>query len=389
MVTVFKFLGREEIDNVATCINYRVDRMVYFGFNDEVMRQKDMLRHFLQDYCGVSSVAFITFSQNSLNSIIRRMREAIEKEKENGADFYFDITGGESLILIAFGRLSLEYETPMHSIDVKTGQTMEIDEGVDRSISEVVEANSFRMDIDRWIELKGGAINYTMHKEHKSVDDPDFMADVESLWRFMRRYPTYWNAFSEFIRNHMMPKNGLRLSVGSGELNRMLQVNKAKLNTVKLFKDMLDELSALGLVEDLDYSEGSCSYKYKNKHVLDCLTDGGTVLELQVFLREKALADDCRVGVHLDWDGVIHEEWGVDVLNEVDVLTLHGNVPTFISCKSGRMNSTQTLHALYELDTVAERFGGKYARKKLVTILPLPEVYADRAEEMGIELESQ
>ena len=97
-------------------------------------------------------------------------------------------------------------------------------------------------------------------------------------------------------------------------------------------------------------------------------------------------SDDCKVGVHLDWDGVIHEKPGEDVLNEIDVLSLKGYIPTFISCKSGRMDSHQSLHALYELDTVARRFGGKYAKKVLVTSEKLRPMYVERAEEMGIVL---
>jgi hypothetical protein len=75
------------------------------------------------------------------------------------------------------------------------------------------------------------------------------------------------------------------------------------------------------------------------------------------------------------------------VLNEIDVLTLKGNIPTFISCKTGKMGPSNTLHALYELQTVAERFGGKYEKKVLVTSRMPAEVYITRAEEMEIKIE--
>ena len=62
-------------------------------------------------------------------------------------------------------------------------------------------------------------------------------------------------------------------------------------------------------------------------------------------------------------------------------------MPKFISCKTGKMSPTNTLHALYELNTVASRFGGKYARKVLVSSRPINDVYRTRAQEMGIEVE--
>ena len=52
------------------------------------------------------------------------------------------------------------------------------------------------------------------------------------------------------------------------------------------------------------------------------------------------------------------------------------------------MGPSQSLHALYELETVAERFGGKYAKKVLVSVQPLSRTYAERAKEMDIEVRS-
>ena len=42
---------------------------------------------------------------------------------------------------------------------------------------------------------------------------------------------------------------------------------------------------------------------------------------------------------------------------------------------------------MYELQTVADRFGDKYSKKVLVTARPLGDVYMERAEEMGIEVQ--
>jgi hypothetical protein len=88
----------------------------------------------------------------------------------------------------------------------------------------------------------------------------------------------------------------------------------------------------------------------------------------------------------IDWDGVEHKNKGIDVLNEIDVLCIDGNIPTFISCKGGRMDDGQALDPMYELLTVAKRFGGKYAKKVLAVVHPLKDVYMSRAQEMEIEI---
>ena len=90
--------------------------------------------------------------------------------------------------------------------------------------------------------------------------------------------------------------------------------------------------------------------------------------------------------VFFGYHDVIEEQHGADVLNEIDVISLWANVPVLISCKSGKMGSQQELNVLYELETVASRFVGKYAKKVLVTAKDLGGVYLERSKEMGIEV---
>ena len=51
-----------------------------------------------------------------------------------------------------------------------------------------------------------------------------------------------------------------------------------------------------------------------------------------------------------------------ETTNEIDVLLMKGLVPIFISCKNGMVDQDE----LYKLNTVAEEFGGPYAKKVLV-----------------------
>ena len=78
--------------------------------------------------------------------------------------------------------------------------------------------------------------------------------------------------------------------------------------------------------------------------------------------------------------GINAKDEGYIVHNEIDVLCLRDYVLTFISCKAGDPDQM----ALYELDTVASRFGGKYARRELVTAGDVEYHHAQRAEEMDI-----
>ena len=146
---------------------------------------------------------------------------------------------------------------------------------------------------------------------------------------------------------------------------------------------MLHELNDLGILEHVKTDNEKLRYKFKNAIVKECLLDAGCALELHTYyeMKNSGRYSDCRVGVHIDWDGKIGGK-EQDVINEIDVLALEGYIPVFISCKNGKVNQM----ALYELDAVASRFGGRYVRKEMRAGQELSEAYANRAREMQIEV---
>ena len=40
MEVLFKFLGDEPVDNVITCMNFKLDKVVYFGYHEGIEEQK-------------------------------------------------------------------------------------------------------------------------------------------------------------------------------------------------------------------------------------------------------------------------------------------------------------------------------------------------------------
>lgn len=386
MVVCFEFLDNEPIENVITCMHFKVDKVVFFGYHDVIQNQRRNAERFLKKYCGVHDVVFYPLSQNDLQSVLKTMRKEIEHELRQGGKLYFDITGGESLILVAFGMLSKEFETPMHMYDIPNDRLIELDEGAKASISKDVASQHVYLNLDRYIEMRGGVINYGQHKKIKTDGSREFKNDVEKMWQIAKKHMDCWNPFSEFLRANMIPDDSLQVRKRTFKILDALSQSKTDLNTPEKLNEIIDDLAEEGLLLDAEHTNECYRFRFKNQDIKDCLWEGGSILELHTYHKQKAVSDDCKVGVHLDWDGVIHYQRGGDVLNEIDVLSLKGNIPTFISCKSGRMGAQQVLHALYELETVTERFGGKYARKVLVTAMDIGEVYRERAAEMGIDV---
>lgn len=416
MVVVFEFLSREPIENVITAMNFQVDKLVFFGNHEDIISQKEKTENFLRKYCAVQSIIFLPLSGSNLQSVLQTMRKEIELELSKNAKLFFDITGGESLMLVAFGMLSREYETPIHMYDIYKGKLLELNaeslhyderntEAINKnnrnaddsalaspnekqhlSISSIATKRPVPMTLDKLIEMHGGVINYNLQKDIKDVPDEESREDILKIRKVMKLHSEHWNPFSEFLRENMSPDEEGRVYRKESTVLRALADSSNKLKSAHKFYQIMEDLARAGAILDLKHSEGKYQFRFKNKAIKGYLWDGGSILELYSFLQEKGHSDECRVGVHLDWDGVLEGPSGIDVLNEIDVLSLQGYIPSFISCKSGKLSPQQCLHALYELDTVANRFGGKYAKKRLVVTSEINEVYQERALEMGIEL---
>ncbi len=69
MVVNFEFLGDEPIENVITCMHYKIDKVVFFGYHEIIQGYKESTESFLRKYCGVKKVVFVALSHKSLSSV--------------------------------------------------------------------------------------------------------------------------------------------------------------------------------------------------------------------------------------------------------------------------------------------------------------------------------
>ena len=380
MIVNIEFLDKDPIENVITCLNHKVDKVICFGDEDIIKEKSKATETFLKKYCNVKEVSFEALSRTNLDDVLFSMDKVVEAERAAGNQVFFDLTGGEGLALVAFGILSRERALSMHMYDVPKGWLYELNREAGPTISDATEKQQIALDIDAYIEMNGGVVNHSMQKDIKSLEDPDFTKDAQRLWNICSKYQKTWNLFSEFLREFCQPDSSLYVVIDMAAIGKELKV-KRKFDK-KEIREIFKSCVGIGVFEDA-YNTGEVySFSYKNEKIKEILWDAGSVLELHTYMEERQNASDCKVGVHIDWDGTIRGGWGNDTVNEIDVMSIKGYVPTFISCKNGSVDQMD----LYELDTVAERFGGKYAKKILIAPQGLNRAHHKRAEEMGIEI---
>ena len=69
MDVIFEFLGKEPIENVITCMNYQIDKVVYFGYQDMINNFQYSMEKFLKTYCAVKNVEFCPMPKNDLQIV--------------------------------------------------------------------------------------------------------------------------------------------------------------------------------------------------------------------------------------------------------------------------------------------------------------------------------
>lgn len=391
MYTNIEFLDTEPIENVITCMHHKMDKVIFFGYEDAIKKYEERTEEFLRTHCNVQEVKLCPIEEQDLDAVIKAIKKEVDAEDQMGNRVYFDITGGESLFLVAFGMLSEQLQKPMHMYDVKTDTLIHLGKSYEDNIQKVT-SNDVKLDLSTYIKMSGAEID-TTKKSYVDVNDAEFMAKVDSLWDIVLDFQQDWNDFCGVLRDRLSVEKSLDAT------NTVIKTERRSLEKFHKYMLRLKELGAISYYrskiinrdENGRIAEVDITISYPDFAWKECITKAGTALELYVYKQFKDAGKEVRQSVHIDWDGDIHtttteNEDEKDVLNEIDVLVLEGNVPTFISCKCGNMGKGKALQPMYELETVANRFGGKYAKKVLATLKPIYGAYAERAVEMNIDL---
>ncbi len=281
----------------------------------------------------------------------------------------------------------------MHRYNVLSGaiQDCDLDEDTSRTVA-------CGLSVDEDLRLYGGSIVYEDVQANATPRwdlTGDLENDIDAMWEICRKNTRLWNRQTGLLKSaekHSLPQTdplvcAVPLSVinGDPEFEGGASVFR---------RPFFRSLKRAGLLETAE-REGTLLLIYKNGQIRRCLTKEGQALEMKIYLtalraREKDGSPsygDVKNGVVIDWDGLTHDEEGVyDTENEIDVLMMHGMVPVFVSCKNGFVETEE----LYKLNTVAERFGGRYARRVLVAADPGGAAHAaalrERAKDMRIRM---
>lgn len=346
--TLVELFDTCQIENVIAALRFKPEKIVFVGFKKIMTRKKteDLQRFFEMKQLDIQ-LEYRIVPRYDYEEIVSGLNAIID-ENEDAA---FDLTGGKELVLVAMGEISAARSVPMFQFDVRSGEMVRV-----KNCEDVPETEKPVMSIEENIVLSGGVVVEEPEQPKWNLTE-DFKKDAAIMWDICRKSCRAWNRNSGIIKMFEAVNE-------SGE-ELFVKVSASKMRDLPDEK-IMDELVKSGMIKN--YAAGDVvTFEYKNDQVRRVLNKAGNILELSVYINAKRIQeqdsqyyDDIDTGVFVDWDG---ESGGQnDTRNEIDIFVMRDLVPVFVSCKNGEVHK----EALYELNTVAEKFGGEYAKKVLV-----------------------
>lgn len=395
-LTVVEFFDGVSIDNMASCLTIKPDKIIFIGENKPMKKQEEAYTRLIKSQGINVKFDYKPIKKNDVDEIVSVLSEIVEEE-ENCA---FDLTGGEDLVLFAMGIVSERYRNTgkiqMHRFNIRSGRVYDCDK--DGNLPDIEQP---KLTVKDNIVLYGGTIVPYNGKKgtYDWAFDDDFESDLKNMWDICKVNPGLWNlqigTFAAIAEINDLKEGILDVFAKKDQVEDFMKKQKHKYVWVP---GIIDEFKKRGLITDLVDSEDAASFVFKNEQVKLCLTKEGTVLELITLLYAKSAKekdgslwfDDAVSGVYIDWDLTLHDitEDEKDTENEVDVILMKGMVPLFVSCKNGYVDENE----LYKLNTVAEKFGGPYAQKVLIATYfgknstDSHKCFVQRAKDMKIQL---
>ncbi len=396
-MTYIEFFDKNASENIAACLTYVPDRVIYIGDNAKLMKKH------IANYQKVfaergQSITFLykTVSKNNLDNVVQLLTEIVETYD----DCVFDVTGGEELLNLALGIVYSRYpekNIQIHKFNLRNNAIYDCDKD-----GKTIYQDAPALSVVENVRIYGGDIVFGDVEDGNTYLwdlNPDFLQDIEKIWNICKTNVRLWNMqigiFDTVEKIGTQSDDGLTTTASRVAVEDYLARHKLK---YKKAKGIISYLCKHGLLTYFEDEDGSVTVSYKDPQIKRCLTIAGQALEMKVYITAKGIVEkdgtpvyqDAVNGAFIDWDGELHDEEteGVyDTENEIDVLLMHGVVPVFVSCKNGIVNAEE----LYKLNTVAERFGGQYAKKVLIAtaIDSLGEAgmyFRQRAEDMNIRL---
>ena len=366
MKTLIELYDERPIENVLGTEMFQPEETVILCPPEvHAGKLKASLDHYFQHRNCPVKVTVIPVSLLDVKKIEKQLRNILETRK----DCAIDISGGTDASLFAAGAVS--GDMAVYTYSRKRNKFFEIQNA---PFAKDLPCD-IRLDAESCFLMAGGKLLPGREDNEKLKNMQPW---IDSLFQVFRRYRRMWRQQIGYMQSVSSSEPGV-LDVCAPYTASVDRGN------VTASKDFLYALERADLIDDLRFREDKILFRFPNEMIRFWLRDIGSVLELQVYRAalEAGVFDDVVLSAVVNWEGGNTQR--DFVTNEIDVVTVRGVQPMFISCKTSEVRT----EALNELAVLRGRFGGAGSRAMIVTSAPSSKsrvLMRKRAAELNIEV---
>jgi len=368
-MTIIEMFSEEPSENILAALCLQPERVVFLGSKSLMTDARiAAVREFFQARRMSAKLVFLRVGDRDYAGAGAAIGDILAKYP----DCRFEVTGGSDLMLAALGTAAASRGLTMFELGIQDqrltvvrGRAGDLRSGLFRPLRGIRAAE--------YIRLCTGELAESSYILNTHLPE-NLEYDVDEMWSVYSKAPQIWTKQCSLLATLCSKSRSGGLTVSA----RMRE---------KCARSHIDRLLKAKLITDYSEKGENVALRFRNQNVKRTLTRAGDLLELQVFLAARsdpAAFTDAVMGAKIQWNGEMDRG---GTMNEIDGLLMHGAVPVFVSCKIGSVPK----EALYEVDSVAARFGGHYAVKFLVCSrlsgsVSSRQALRQRAEDMGIHL---
>ena len=369
-MTLIELYDKSPLKNIVGILSIHPDKVYFVGPSHPMMEDVDRINAVLE----AKGLCVDIESHHVDLCDPAQTRKTLEEILSDEPDCILETTGGDERLLLLANTLAQQHGLQSQHFDIPTCKVTDTDG--DGTLLPTVRAS---LTVQEILALHGGTITgYTT--------DPACEKEfIDTLWALTRHHPREWNSHLKFLVT--IEKHHCR-----GQTVSMPAPSVPKFDKTR-FANIRAKFTERGIIRN-ESSPKEIRYTSTSAHLRGVLEKAGNILEhkalyeaVNAHYQGTPLFDNCCMGVEIEWDNE-RPSPSKNTNNEIDLLLTRGVCPLFVSCKNGDVDENE----LYKLATVAERFGGEYARKMLIATELEPdspqarEAFAHRAEDMGIYL---
>lgn len=374
-MTLIECFTEAHIDNIAACLRLRPEEMVIIGNASEMADPVKRYKKLLKKRGIATKVNICDVQRMDLDDIFAVLKKEVYAAKE----CVIDLTGGDECVIMAAGAVlaGLSVEARQSVRVVKFDHKAQVVQDCIHD-NRKIQTKPVNLTVEEFIELHGGMI----HPNTCQPSEDTSRQDMAVFWDVVSEAPKDWNKAIAYLGEFESKSDSkMHVSVPLSPIRKSIADFEKK---EKAVRELLGKLDEKGVIDNQS-SPNVLKYTYKSPRFRYYTQKAGNVLEVKTLLESRSVLEqgapyfcDCQMSVSIDWDGEVHDpaERVSETRNEIDVVLMCGTTPLFVSCKNGNIEEAE----MYKLHTVAERFGGPYAKKMLIaTELDLENSATNRA----------